>query len=105
MFSFSAQKFIDLSLKANRTTKYSYSQNIQDKTTYDTLEKDIAHVNIFFGQSHCMGKIVDQSVNNNDWSTTGISIFCKNWVFIEANNGIFSLFYKNAIWDFIFMYK
>ena len=58
--------------------KYSHLQNIQDKTTYDALEKDIAHVNIFFGQSHCMGEMVDQSVSSHDWSTPGISIFCEN---------------------------
>lgn len=27
---------------------------LAEKLTYDAVEKDVAHVNIFFGQNHCM---------------------------------------------------
>ena len=28
----------------------------QEQSTYDAVDKDFAHVNIFFGQNHCMGE-------------------------------------------------
>ena len=29
----------------------------QAKSNYDAVEKDIAHVNIFFEENHCMGEL------------------------------------------------
>ena len=29
----------------------------QGKSEYDALEKDLSHVNIFFGNDHCMGEL------------------------------------------------
>ena len=35
---------------------YIFRKSEQAKSTYDAVEKDAAHVNIFFGQNHCMGE-------------------------------------------------
>ena len=41
----------------------------QGNSEYDALEKDLSHVNIFFGNDHCMGELSFRI-------RVGLSFFC-----------------------------
>ena len=38
-------------------TQYVFWICEQEKSTYDAVKKDVAHVNIFFEENHCMGEL------------------------------------------------
>ena len=77
-----------------------------EDSTYDALEKDIAHVNIFFGQSHCLGEtknvclpITLNAEYGRDLKRTMAEILVDMARFFQIFSPLWSIFFGKLVWS------